>query len=74
MAVKQFIHQLTGLHVVLQSDVTGGFFAIVPALPGCGSQGESVVETLDNVDDALMAVLDVMCEDDPLGEVLFGTR
>ncbi len=60
-----FIHVGTGLDVVVEPDSTGGFFAFVPALPGCGSQGESLTETLINLDDALVTVLEVIEQDDP---------
>lgn len=63
--MKTFIHLLSNLDVVVKPDVTGGFFAVVPGLPGCGSQGESVEETLVNLNDAIMMVLDVLREDEP---------
>ncbi|CVK33347.1 type II toxin-antitoxin system HicB family antitoxin [Methanoculleus bourgensis] len=31
----------------------GGFWAEVPALPGCYSQGETVEETLENIREAI---------------------
>ena len=37
----------------------------MPALPGCGSQGESEGETLENLNDAIMVVLDILGEDEP---------
>jgi predicted RNase H-like HicB family nuclease len=62
---KDFIHAATGLIVRVDEDAGGGYFALVPALPGCGSQGETVSETLENVSDALVAVLDVIRQDQP---------
>ena len=38
--------------VVLQVDPDGGYVAIVPALPGCVSQGNSRKEALDNIREA----------------------
>jgi predicted RNase H-like HicB family nuclease len=35
----------------------GGFWAEVPALPGCYSQGETIEETLENVKEAIEAHL-----------------
>lgn len=66
MKNTRFIHIASGLDVVVVDDLAG-FYAIVPALPGCGSQGDSVAETLENVDDAISIVLQVMGEDDPKG-------
>lgn len=63
--MKPFIHLISGLDVAVEPDPSGGFFAVVPALPGCGSQGESIYETLENLNDAIMTVLDVLGDDDP---------
>ena len=35
----------------------GGFWADVPALPGCYSQGETIEETMENVKEAIEAHL-----------------
>ncbi len=35
----------------------GGFWAEVPALPGCYSQGETVEETIENIKEAIEAHL-----------------
>lgn len=40
----------------------GGFWAEVPALPGCYSQGESMDELMANVREAITGVLEVMEE------------
>lgn len=63
--VDAYRHVASGLVAVLHEDPTGGYFALIPALPGCGSQGDSPEETLANLDDALTAVLDVIREDEP---------
>ena len=63
--IEHYIDPSTGLIIGIEEDVTGGYFALVPALPGCGSQGESISETLQNVRDAIEAVLDVLREDQP---------
>lgn len=41
--------------VVVHTAEEGGFWAEVPALPGCASQGESMDEVLDNVREAIQA-------------------
>ena len=43
-------------------DAEGGFWAEVPALPGCYSQGESIDELKANVREAITGVLEVMKE------------
>ena len=48
--------------VVIHKDSDGGFWAEVPALPGCYSQGETVDELKDNVREAIAGVLEVMKE------------
>ncbi len=39
--------------VVLERDTDGGYVAVVPALPGCVSQGDSRAETLANIREAI---------------------
>ena len=39
--------------VVLLEDETGGYVAMVPALPGCHTQGESIGEVLENIKEAI---------------------
>ncbi len=47
------------LRVVVHSAEEGGFWAEVPALPGCVSQGETLEETLDNIREAAEGWLEV---------------
>jgi predicted RNase H-like HicB family nuclease len=39
--------------VVLLEDETGGYVAIVPALPGCHTQGGTLAEVMENVKEAI---------------------
>ncbi len=48
--------------VVIHEDSEGGFWAEVPALPGCYSQGETIDEVMENVREAITGVLEVMKE------------
>ena len=48
--------------VVIHEEPTGGYWAEVPALPGCYSQGETVPELLENIREAIAGVLEVMQE------------
>lgn len=53
---------VTKYAVVIHEDPEGGFWAEVPALPGCYSQGESVNELMENVREAIAGVRAVMQE------------
>jgi predicted RNase H-like HicB family nuclease len=48
--------------VVVHEEPQGGFWAEVPALPGCYSQGETVEELLENIREAMSGVLEVLKE------------
>src|SRR5712692_9968184 len=48
--------------VVIHEAPEGGFWAEVPALPGCYSQGETIDELMENVREAITGVLEVMKE------------
>ena len=49
--------------VVIHEDPEGGFWAEVPALPGCYSQGETVDELERNIREAIAGVLEVLKEE-----------
>jgi predicted RNase H-like HicB family nuclease len=53
---------VTSYAVVIHEEPEGGFWAEVPALPGCYSQGESIEELMDNVREAIGGVLTVVRE------------
>ena len=46
--------------VVIHEEPEGGFWADVPALPACYSQGETVDELMENIREAISGVLEVM--------------
>ena len=46
--------------VVIHEEPEGGFWAEVPALPGCYSQGETVDELMENIREAIAGALEVM--------------
>jgi predicted RNase H-like HicB family nuclease len=48
--------------VVVHKDPEGGFWAEVPALPGCYSQGETVDELERNIREAIAGVVEVLKE------------
>jgi predicted RNase H-like HicB family nuclease len=47
---------------VIREDPEGGFWAEVPALPGCYSQGETVDELKHSIREAIAGVLEVLRE------------
>ncbi len=51
------------LKVVLEPSADGGFTAIVPALPGCISEGNTRAKALVNIKEAILLYLDPV-EDD----------
>jgi predicted RNase H-like HicB family nuclease len=53
---------VTKYAVVIHEEPEGGFWAEVPALPGCYSQGDSIAELMDNVREAIAGVREVMKE------------
>ena len=46
--------------VVIHKAEEGGYWAEVPSLEGCFSQGETIEETLENVKDAIAAHLEAL--------------
>jgi predicted RNase H-like HicB family nuclease len=60
--------------VLIHPAEEGGFWAEVPELPGCYSQGETIEETLSNSREAIEAHLMALKEDEvaaPIEEDLF---
>ena len=47
------------LKVVIHEAEEGGFWAEVPAIPGCATQGDSFEELLKNLDEAIAGCLPV---------------
>jgi predicted RNase H-like HicB family nuclease len=61
------------LRIVLEPSEDGGYTAVVPALPGCLSEGESREEALTNVQEAIELYLEPVENDwelSPDAEVL----
>jgi predicted RNase H-like HicB family nuclease len=61
------------LKVLLHIAEEGGYWAEVPALPGCISEGESLDETIANIRSAAVGWLDVSAEraeNDPKAQVV----
>jgi predicted RNase H-like HicB family nuclease len=51
------------LRVVLEPSDEGGFTAVVPALPGCISEGDTREEALGNIQEAIRLYLDPVDDD-----------
>jgi predicted RNase H-like HicB family nuclease len=49
--------------VILQPSEDGGFTVYVPSLPGCISEGDSIEESLNNIQEAIELYLEPV-EDD----------
>lgn len=49
--------------VIVHNAEEGGYWAEVPALPGCFSQGETIEETLQNTREAIDLHIEVLQED-----------
>ena len=45
------------LKIIIHEEETGGYWAEVPAIPGCATQGETFEELLQNVHEAVEACL-----------------
>lgn len=57
------------LKAVIHSAEEGGYWAEVPALPGCITEGDSMDEVLANLQDAIQGWLEVANEIDPAVEL-----
>jgi predicted RNase H-like HicB family nuclease len=52
------------LRVVLEPSEDGGYTVLVPALPGCISEGNTRQEALDNIQEAIALYLEPVEDDD----------
>ncbi len=50
--------------VVILEDESGGFIAVVPELPGCHTQGDSLGEVLENIREAIKLYLETLSEEE----------
>jgi len=50
--------------VVIREDESGGYVALVPSLPGCHTQGESIDEVLENVREAIELYLETLSDEE----------
>jgi predicted RNase H-like HicB family nuclease len=50
--------------VVILEDETGGYIALVPALPGCHTQGDTLKELMKNVKEAIDLYMETLTEEE----------
>jgi predicted RNase H-like HicB family nuclease len=57
--------------VLLEPDEdAGGYVASCPALPGCYTQGDTIDEALENIEEAILLCLeDLMAENQPIPDM-----
>jgi len=51
------------LKVIIHKAEEGGYWAEVPAIPGCATQGETLQELIENLYDAVEGCLSIDMED-----------
>ncbi len=56
------------LKVVVHEAEEGGYWAEVPAVPGCVTQGDSLEELRRNIHEAIESCLSVEIQDIPISE------
>ncbi len=50
--------------VVILEDESGGYIAVVPELPGCHTQGDSLDEVIKNAREAIELYLETLSEEE----------
>ena len=50
--------------VVILEDESGGYVALVPALPGCHTQGDTIDEVVRNVKEAIELYLETLSDEE----------
>lgn len=56
------------LKVIIHKEDEGGYWAEVPAIPGCATQGDTFDELLENIYEAVEGCLSVDLEDVSVSE------
>lgn len=52
--MKDYTYQI----VIIKEPEDPGYYAVVPALPGCFSDGDTIEETITNVHEAILGYLE----------------
>jgi len=66
---KQISRTVNQFPVIVQEDVTGGYWVSCPVFQGCYSQGETLDEALENIKDAIALSREEENERDVQGDV-----
>ena len=61
------------MKVIVHEAEEGGYWAEVPSIPGCATQGETFDELLSNIYEAVESCLSVDVRDIPLSELKSST-
>lgn len=56
------------LKVIIHEAEEGGYWAEVPAIPGCSTQGENMKELIENIYDAVEGCLSIEMDKISLGK------
>ncbi len=51
------------IKVILEPSDEGGYTVFVPSLPGCISEGETIEESLENIQEAILLYLEPLEEE-----------
>ncbi|AEE14054.1 Uncharacterized protein family UPF0150 [Thermodesulfobium narugense DSM 14796] len=57
------IEKVNHYNVILEPQEEGGYTVVVPALPGCISEGETIEEAIENIKEAIELYLESLQED-----------
>ena len=61
--------------IVIELCEEGGYYASCPSLPGCASQGETYLETLANIQEAVLGYIEsLIAHGDPVPLTPLGER
>jgi predicted RNase H-like HicB family nuclease len=58
--VRELINFMRDFDVLLLEDESGGYVVIVPALPGCHTQGDTLSEVIQNLKEAIDLYLETL--------------
>lgn len=62
------MEEIMKLKIIVHEAENGGYWAEVPAIPGCATQGETFEELLANLYEAVEGCLSVDIQDIPVSE------
>nr|WP_318728458.1 type II toxin-antitoxin system HicB family antitoxin [Roseofilum sp. Guam] len=67
-SIHTLLNSIMKIKAIIHEAQEGGYWAEVPALPGCITEGESWEEVMDNLQEAIMGWLEVANESSPIQE------